>query len=57
MKSGATVGSDALDVLRRALAEEAGSSARLVHGGTDMGIRTGVELRPWSSLDDAAWTG
>ncbi len=57
VKSGATIPSDGLDGLKAALAEGLGSAARLVHGGTSVGVRSGAELRPWASLDDAAWLG
>ncbi len=55
VKSGATIPSDGLDGLKTALAGGLGSAARLVHDGTSVGVRSGVELRPWASLDDAAW--
>lgn len=55
VKSGATIASDALDGVRAALADGVGTKARLVHGGSDKGVRSGVELWPWGALEDAAW--
>lgn len=55
VKSGATVPGDALRQLATAAGDLGSARARLVHGGADRGARLGVELRPWISLDDAAW--
>lgn len=57
VKSGATVGAGATNALRQALTDGVGAAGRLVHGGADHAIRSGIELRPWSSLDDSAWLG
>ncbi len=57
VRSGATVASDALGGVRAALADGVGTKARLVYGGHDAGVRSGVELWPWAALNDAAWVG
>jgi uncharacterized protein len=55
VKSGATVASDALAGLRRALAGADGARARLVYGGDERHVRGEVEVCGWAMLRDADW--
>lgn len=61
VKSGATVASDFLVPLRD-FADRAGAELphldtllRLIHGGADAGLRRGVELVPWTRIQDVEW--
>jgi hypothetical protein len=61
VKSGATVASDFLAPLRD-FADRAGAELpdldtflRLIHGGADAGFRHGVELVPWTRIQDVEW--